>query len=524
MNWKKLLLSTTALISLGTVTELVVSSQQAEATEVQSTEQNQAQKAGFTASQFKAIKALDEQDIDYTTNKEVVNRLRASLSDKQQAVVSEAQKQVGVKFTWGGRNPQSGFDCAGLVQYVFKTAANVSLGNTVSSQATAGTSVSKNNLQPGDIVFFDNNSYNGIYIGNNNVIATIGTDKVGIANIQYLGTFSSARRVLTADTHTVSKATELKGTYVTITAKNTTLWNNKDLTEKRGNTSDYYQQTVQAQRYYTIDGVKYYSIYNKDNKWLGYVSEKAVSKAKNQGGIYLDDGRYATVIKDNYTLWKDLNFDEKKGTTANLKDQMVYVKGHYNHFNGSVYASLYNKDDKWLGYVNQNALSYADSGFWEYQSYNKYVTITKKGYNIYRDKKLSKVGNTSDKLYQNTYLAKGYYDTFNGDRYLTLYDYDGNWVGYVNEKATTLGNNDGSDMGGAWLSVKQNGTVISRDYVMWSSFNFDNVKGNTATLKNKTVWVAGKYHCADGSWYYTVYDQQGGKWLGYVSADAVKLS
>lgn len=371
MDIKKILFSTATLVSLGTAVNVMDTTAHAESVQVNHQEEQLAKHAGFTVKQFKAIKVLDDKDIDYTTNKQVVNTVRASLSDKQQAVVKEAQKQVGIKFAWGGSNPQTGFDCSGLVKYVYQTAANISLGNTVNSQATAGKAVSQNDLQPGDIVFFNNNSYNGIYIGNGNVIATIGTEKVGIANMKYLGTFSGARRVLTGDTNNVSKATELDNTYVTITTKNGTLWGNTDLTKKKGTTANYYQKTFKAERYYTINGVKYYSLYNNDDKWIGYLAADGVQMADNQGGIYLKDGRYATVAKGDYTFWKNLKFDAKKGNTDDFKGQVVRVKGYYNHFNGAVYASLYNKDNKWLGYVNQHALSYLENGLGEYHSYKK---------------------------------------------------------------------------------------------------------------------------------------------------------
>ena len=84
-------------------------------------------------------------------------------------VVAVAQKYLGVPYVWGGKSP-SGFDCSGFVYYVFNE-AGYPLSRSMSYQYRAGTPVSKDELQPGDIVFFQNTyttgmSHVGIYTGN----------------------------------------------------------------------------------------------------------------------------------------------------------------------------------------------------------------------------------------------------------------------------------------------------------------------------------------------------------------------
>lgn len=86
-------------------------------------------------------------------------------------IVAEAQKFLGVPYVWGGASP-AGFDCSGLVQYVFGQ-LGISIPRTASQQYDVGTAVSKNALQPGDTVFFDTTggvSHVGIYIGNSQFI------------------------------------------------------------------------------------------------------------------------------------------------------------------------------------------------------------------------------------------------------------------------------------------------------------------------------------------------------------------
>lgn len=90
-----------------------------------------------------------------------------------QAIVNEAKKYLGIKYVSGGASP-SGFDCSGLVYYVLKQ-LGYSPARTTSDQYKMGTYVSKENLQPGDIVFFQNTykagiSHVGIYVGNGQFI------------------------------------------------------------------------------------------------------------------------------------------------------------------------------------------------------------------------------------------------------------------------------------------------------------------------------------------------------------------
>lgn len=83
-------------------------------------------------------------------------------------ILAEAQKYLGVRYVNGGASP-SGFDCSGLVYYVLKQ-LGYSPYRTPADQYKQGTSVSKSELQPGDIVFFAGTvgsgiSHVGIYAG-----------------------------------------------------------------------------------------------------------------------------------------------------------------------------------------------------------------------------------------------------------------------------------------------------------------------------------------------------------------------
>jgi cell wall-associated NlpC family hydrolase len=84
-------------------------------------------------------------------------------------VVSIAMRYLGVPYVWGGASP-SGFDCSGLVLYVFAQ-VGISLPHGSTEQYGYGTHVSMSQLEPGDLVFFyPGLSHVGIYIGGGNFI------------------------------------------------------------------------------------------------------------------------------------------------------------------------------------------------------------------------------------------------------------------------------------------------------------------------------------------------------------------
>ena len=76
---------------------------------------------------------------------------------------------MGVPYRYGGNNPKSGFDCSGLIAYVYNKSANIKLPRTVQEMSTKGQSIDNSPPAPGDLVFFNttgaNYSHAGIYVG-----------------------------------------------------------------------------------------------------------------------------------------------------------------------------------------------------------------------------------------------------------------------------------------------------------------------------------------------------------------------
>jgi len=118
-------------------------------------------------------------------------------SSRAETVVALAKRQVGAPYRWGGSSP-SGFDCSGLVRYVYAQ-VGVSLPHNAAQQYRLGTEVTRDSLEPGDLVFFDRLRHNGIYIGDGRFIHARQTGRgVNVARLDdgwYASRWSGARRL-----------------------------------------------------------------------------------------------------------------------------------------------------------------------------------------------------------------------------------------------------------------------------------------------------------------------------------------
>jgi cell wall-associated NlpC family hydrolase len=79
-------------------------------------------------------------------------------------VVSYARHFLGVHYSWGGTSPRTGFDCSGLVRYVYAH-FGIELPHSSWADLGLGHRVTRDGLQPGDLVFFAGASHVGIYAG-----------------------------------------------------------------------------------------------------------------------------------------------------------------------------------------------------------------------------------------------------------------------------------------------------------------------------------------------------------------------
>ena len=110
-----------------------------------------------------------------------------------------AMRYLGIPYKWGGASPSEGFDCSGLTTYVFAQ-IGVSLPHFAAAQYGMGSPVAKEDLQPGDLVFFRSLGHMGMYIGGGSFIHAPRTgDVVKISSLSesyYVENWVGARRVL----------------------------------------------------------------------------------------------------------------------------------------------------------------------------------------------------------------------------------------------------------------------------------------------------------------------------------------
>lgn len=129
------------------------------------------------------------------TTKQEETTETAPVSGSGSSVVEYAKQFIGVKYTYGGSTPATGFDCSGFTSYVYKH-FGVSLPRTSGGQSGAGTPVSRSNLVAGDLVIYS--GHVAIYVGGGQVIHAPRPGKsvcivpVNQAASNYLG----ARRVI----------------------------------------------------------------------------------------------------------------------------------------------------------------------------------------------------------------------------------------------------------------------------------------------------------------------------------------
>lgn len=124
-------------------------------------------------------------------------------SSKGEEIVAYAKKYLGCKYVYAGSGPST-FDCSGFTMYVYKH-FGYSMGHSAVTQAGLGKYVSKSNLQPGDLVIFNNSAntsigHVGIYVGGGNFIhASSGGGKVMISSLSgsyYKARYVTARRII----------------------------------------------------------------------------------------------------------------------------------------------------------------------------------------------------------------------------------------------------------------------------------------------------------------------------------------
>jgi cell wall-associated NlpC family hydrolase len=105
---------------------------------------------------------------------------------------------IDTGYRFGGKNPEAGLDCSGMVSYIYGRAAGIKVSGSAADIARRGRPIERGGLRPGDLVFFNTRnapfSHVGIYIGDNASCMFSGNGRVRIDQRQYYAQrFEAAR-------------------------------------------------------------------------------------------------------------------------------------------------------------------------------------------------------------------------------------------------------------------------------------------------------------------------------------------
>ena len=165
-------------------------------------------KTGYIAKRLLSSKKTEEsttRSSEERTNNQEQTTTNNVVTSKGEEIVNYAKQYLKCKYVYGASGPST-FDCSGFTMYVFKH-FGISLSHSATAQSKKGTYVAKENLQPGDLVFFkdyqtmDGIGHCGIYVGDGNFIhASSGTGYcVKLSTLltgSYNTRYSTARRII----------------------------------------------------------------------------------------------------------------------------------------------------------------------------------------------------------------------------------------------------------------------------------------------------------------------------------------
>ena len=143
-----------------------------------------------------------------------LDHVRQTVGDKASGLVMTAMGFLGVPYRRGGSTVESGFDCSGFVRAMYEQTVGLVLPRKAEQQAAATQTIERNDLQPGDLVFFNTMrrafSHVGIYVGEGRFIhapkpgAQVRVDDMRMS--YWERRFSGARRVATSSQDTPAAA------------------------------------------------------------------------------------------------------------------------------------------------------------------------------------------------------------------------------------------------------------------------------------------------------------------------------
>jgi cell wall-associated NlpC family hydrolase len=129
----------------------------------------------------------------------ITSKLKAAgqkFLDRTETVGEYALGMLGIQYKFGGNNPDSGFDCSGLVRYVFAQVTGLSLPHNAAEQSKVGREISMEELRPGDLVFFNTRKFSFSHVGIHAPRKGKPVEVVELGNPYWAKAYNGARRLI----------------------------------------------------------------------------------------------------------------------------------------------------------------------------------------------------------------------------------------------------------------------------------------------------------------------------------------
>lgn len=290
--------------------------------------------------------------------------------------------------------------------------------------------------------------------------------------------------------------------YIYINDKNVKVWKDLNFNELYKNDKDILVRVYKAENLYTDSiGGKYLLIKDKNYQFIGFININDITEI-NATATNLSVQLKKENIKHFRNLFEDVKTDTKLSFNSYYK-----VKYTYRLPNNQIIYSLYDKNDKWQGYVLNK-----DVNEIKFEPYDERVEIIKNNYTVWGDF-FGKKNLDTKSIYHKVFNAKGIYKDKNNNRtYLKIYDSKDNYLGILNINATEKV---------VPQSFNKDVKIISTKYNFYN-FLFDTVRNQSQNYINKKLHSKCLYKLSSGRVYYSLYDNKD-KWIGYIEKEAVKV-
>lgn len=155
-----------------------------------------------------------------------IGQVGQNVGHKASELVVNAMGFLGVPYKWGGNTAETGFDCSGFVRSVYEQSVGLLLPRKAEQQASATETISKSDLKPGDLVFFNTMrrafSHVGIYVGDGKFIhapkagAEVRVESMSLSYWRHR--FDGARRVAAAQSAPPEQSAAISAPPANVTA------------------------------------------------------------------------------------------------------------------------------------------------------------------------------------------------------------------------------------------------------------------------------------------------------------------